>query len=84
MKCSVFQAEGDHSSTFTVFHQQVQGEVFNKVITVITERLPVQSVEQRMTGTIGDATASVGLTSFAKLQRLTSESSLVDFTYCGK
>lgn len=34
---SVLQAEGDDTNTFSVFHQQIQGKVLNKVIAVVSE-----------------------------------------------
>lgn len=36
---SVLHAESNHSFALSIFHQQVQGEVFDKVTGVITKRL---------------------------------------------
>lgn len=39
---SILHAESDHSFALSIFHQQVQGKVLNKVAGVITKRLREQ------------------------------------------
>lgn len=39
MNRSVLHAESNHSLTLSIFHQQIQGKVLNKVAGVITKRL---------------------------------------------
>lgn len=68
---------GENTATLTILHDQVDGEVLDEVVGVVTERLAVESVEKSVTGTIGSSAATVSLAAFAVLLRLTTESTLV-------
>ena len=35
---TVLEAEGDHAAALSVLHQQVQGEVLDKVVAVVSEK----------------------------------------------
>lgn len=78
MKCSVFQTERNHSSAFSILHQQVQGKVLDEVVAIVAQRLAVERVQQRVAGSVRHAAASVSLAAFAELQRLTTKSALID------
>ncbi|KYQ58385.1 hypothetical protein ALC60_02806 [Trachymyrmex zeteki] len=67
MQRSVLQTKRDHTATFAVLHQQIEGEILDEVITIVT-----------MAGPVSYATASMSLTALAELERLTTKSSLID------
>lgn len=77
----VFLVVGDDPDTLAVLHQQVGGEELDEEVGVVSERLPVQRVQQRVPGSVGDGTGSVGLATLTVLLRLTPESSLVDSAF---
>jgi hypothetical protein len=77
----VLEAEGDYAPALALLHEQVQGEVLHEVVAVVAEGLPVEGVEEGVTRPVGDATAPMGLTALAELQRLAPERALVDFTW---
>ncbi|KYN35852.1 hypothetical protein ALC56_09643 [Trachymyrmex septentrionalis] len=67
MQRPVFQAERDHTATFAVFHQQIEGEILDKIITIVAMASPISY-----------ATASMSLTTLAELKGLTTKSALID------
>ncbi|KYN06704.1 hypothetical protein ALC62_02363 [Cyphomyrmex costatus] len=67
MQCSVLQAERDHTATFAILHQQIEGEILDEVITIVA-----------MAGPVSYATASMSLTALAKLERLSTKGALID------
>ena len=71
---TVFQAQGDHTSAFTyevnwncslpeqtIFHDQIQSQVLDEVVAVVTQRLSVERVQQGMTSSIRDGSTTVRL-----------------------
>ena len=58
---TILQTEGDDSSAFTIFHQQVEGEVFNEVVAVVFEGLAIEGVEQGVASTVSNAATPGGL-----------------------
>ena len=83
MKGAVFRAERDDTDTLAVLHDQVQGEVLDEEVGVVTEGLAVEGVEKGMTGTVSGSSATVCLATLAKLQGLTTEGALVDLAFLG-
>lgn len=81
MQRSVFQTERDHPAAFAVLHQQIESEVLDEVVTVVAQRLAVKCMQQRVTGPVGHATASMSLATLAKLERLTAECTLIDLAW---
>lgn len=77
MQSAVFLVVGEDTTAFTILHNQVDGEVLDEVVGVVSERLAVESVQKSVTSSVSGGTASVGLTTLAKLLRLTAKSSLV-------
>merc|ERR1719334_831063 len=80
---SVLQVHRDHSFAISVLHNQVQREIFDKVVGIVTKRLAVQRVKHRMSGSVCDGTASVRLTSFAKFETLAAKRALVNLSFFG-
>lgn len=62
---------------------RTSGEVLDEVLGVVAERLAVEGVKHSVTGAIGSGSAAVGLSSLSKLERLSSESALVDLALLG-
>lgn len=52
---AVLQAECNDPPALTIFHDQIEGEVFHKIIAVIPEGLAVQGVQQTVTCPVGNA-----------------------------
>lgn len=78
---TVFHVHGDDTDTFAILHQEIERKEFNEEIGVVAQRLTVESVQNGVTGTIGSGGASVGLTTFTELKRLSTKRSLVDFAF---
>lgn len=78
VKCTVLHVQRDDTHTLAVLHDQVEREVLDKEVGVVTEGLAVQGVEERVAGTVGSSSTTVCLTTLAELQRLTTKRTLVD------
>ena len=57
MDGAVFKTQGNHSTAFSFLHEQVEGKVFDKVVAVIAQGLPVERVQQRVACAVSDAAA---------------------------
>jgi hypothetical protein len=68
---------GEDTTALAILHNQVDGEVLDEVVGVVTEGLAVESVQQGVAGSVGSSTASVGLATLAILLGLTTKGSLV-------
>uniref|UniRef100_A0A2M4C618 Putative secreted protein n=1 Tax=Anopheles marajoara TaxID=58244 RepID=A0A2M4C618_9DIPT len=78
MDATVLEVHGNHTDTLAILHQQIHRKVLDEVVTIVAQRLTVQRVEQRVTGTIGDAAATMCLASLAILQTLATKCPLID------
>lgn len=86
---------GTHSMDSTISHvvshnsldsavsslKEIHGEVLNEENSIVTKSTSHQGVEHRVTSSISDAAASVGLSTLTKVLRLSSEGSLVNLTF---
>jgi len=82
VNCAVFHADGHATDAVTfVVHDQISCEVLDEVGCVVVKRSSVKSVKERVTGSVGDAAASMSLATFAVFERLTAERSLVDLAF---
>merc|ERR1719462_231807 len=75
---AVFEVHGDDAFAFSVFHDEIEGEVFDEVVGVVSQGLSVQRVQHGMPGTVGHGAAAMSLPAFAVLQALPTESALID------
>ena len=81
---AVLHADGDNTDAVALLvHDEISGEVLDEVGGVVVEGAAVESVEKGVTGSVGDAAASVGLATLTVLEGLATESTLVDFTVGG-
>jgi ribosomal protein S6E (S10) len=83
MERSVFHVERDHTDTLAVLHEQIERKVFDEKVGVVSEGLSVQSVQDGVTCSISGGGTSVGLSTLAVLEGLTTERSLVDLSFLG-
>lgn len=49
-------------------HQKIKGEVLDVVMHIVTEALPVQSVQQRVASSVSNGAGSVSLTALPEFQ----------------
>lgn len=78
---SVLHVEGNDTNTLAVLHDQVQREVFDEILRVMSQRLSIESVENGVAGTISSGSATVSLATLAELEGLSTESTLVDLAF---
>lgn len=71
-----------NASALALFHKQVHRKVLHKEDAVVPKGSSEQRVQHRVTRSVSNSTAAVGLTTLAKLTRLPSKGSLVDFAFC--
>jgi hypothetical protein len=81
VQSTVLHVECNDTDTFTTFHDQVQCEVLDEEIGVVSERLAVKSVEKRVTCAVGGGSTPVSLSTLPIMKRLTAEGTLVDFPF---
>lgn len=75
---TILHVESDNTNTLAVLHDQVESEVFDEEVCVVTKRLSVKGVEDSMASTVGGGGAAVSLAALAILQGLTTKRALVD------
>lgn len=75
---SVLEVERNDTDALSVLHQQVQGEVLDEEVGVVSERLSVQGVEDGVAGSVSGGSTSVSLSALSEVERLSTESTLVD------
>lgn len=77
MNGTVLLVVGDDTLANTILHDQISGEILDKVLGVVAKRLSVEGVEKSVTGSVGGGTASVGLSTLSVFLRLTAKGTLV-------
>ena len=81
VKGAISHVVGHDSSTLSVFHDQIKSKILNEENAVISKSSSEQSMKHAMSSSISYSTASISLTTFSKLLRLSSESSLIDLSF---
>lgn len=61
-------------------HQEIEGEVLDEVVHLVTKTLSVKGVKHGVTGSIGDRTGPTCRAALSKFQRLAAERTLIDPT----
>lgn len=82
MNLSSLQLPSDNTSASPSIHQQIKSKELDEIINVILQTLAIKSVQNCMTRPICYCTSSKCLTSFAEVQRLASECSLINLAVC--
>jgi len=49
------------TSAFSIFHNQIEAEIFNEENAIVTKSSTEESVKHTMAGSVGDRTATVSL-----------------------
>ena len=75
---AIFHAHGDHAAAFAIFHDEVEGEIFNEEIRVIFQALLIQSMQHRVTGTVGCRCGTLYRRAFAHILHMAAKGPLVD------
>lgn len=83
MERAVFEVECDDADAFALVHEEVKGKVLDEEIGVMFQRLAIEGVQDRVTGPIGCSRTSIGLSAFAKFERLASKGTLIDLSIGG-
>jgi len=83
VKGTILHVQGENTAALAILHDEVQGEVLDEEVGVVAEGLAIKGVKNRVAGTISDSGATVGLTTLAKLQTLTTKGTLVDLALLG-
>jgi hypothetical protein len=83
VESSVLHVEGNNTNTLAVLHNQVQSEVFDEEVGVVSQRLTIKSVENSVASSVSSSGTSIGLTTLAELEGLTAEGTLVDLAFLG-
>ena len=83
MNSSISHIVSHYTSAMISFHNEIKCKIFNKENTIITQSSTKEGMQHTMTGSISYCAASIGLSSFSPIDRLTTESSLVNFSFSG-
>jgi len=82
VKSAVFHAESnDSAAAALVVHYQVKREVLHEEQALVLQRGPVQSVQHSVTRPVCCGGTPIRLATLAKLETLTTESSLIYFSF---
>jgi hypothetical protein len=80
MKRAILHANRNAANAFAVIgHEEIKSKVFDEEEAVVLQGHAVQGMKDGMTSAVGCCCAPICLTTFAKLQALTSKGTLVDF-----
>ena len=74
---------GHDATALIAVHQEVHGEVLDKEDAIVAKRATEQRVQHGVSRSVSDRTASISLTTLAKVSALSTEGSLVDLTITG-
>lgn len=80
VESTVFHVESNDTDTFSIFHDQVNGKVFDEEVGVVSQRLSVEGVQHGVSSSVSGGSTSVGLSTLSVVERLTTEGSLVDLS----
>ena len=83
VKGTILHVQRNNTNTLSILHDEVESEVFDEEVRVVSERLAVECVQDGVAGTVSDGGAAIGLAALAILERLPTESMLVDLALLG-
>ena len=81
--CAISHIVGHDATAFAIFHKEIHREVLHKEDAVVTKGTTEERVQHRVSGTVSNGTAAVGLATLTEVRGLTSEGSLVNLTFAG-
>lgn len=68
MKGAILHVQSNYADALAVLHDEVERKVLDEEVGVMSERLAVQRMQQRVSSTIGSRSTTVGLATLAILQ----------------
>jgi hypothetical protein len=77
---AVFEAHRDHAPTGAIFHDQIDGEIFDEEVRRVFQALLIQRVEHRMAGAVGGGASALHRRAFAHVLHMAAERPLVNRT----
>lgn len=80
VQSTILLVVGQDAAALAVLHDQVDDEVLDEVVGVVSQGLAVQGVQQGVAGSISGSTASVGLSTLAVFLGLATKGTLVAVT----
>ena len=80
VESAILHVEGDDTNTLTILHDQIQSEVFDEKVGVVSERLTVEGMQQSMPSSVSSSSTTVCLTTLSVFERLTTESALINLS----
>ena len=83
MNGSIIQLETDDTTAAPVFHDQIDGEEFDKEFGLVTQRLAIQRVQHRMAGAVGRRAGALRRRPLAKVGGHAAERTLIDTAILG-
>lgn len=81
MDSTISNIDTYNSLDFIAFINQVQNKILNEETTIVTKCPSEKSMQHRVTSSICHCTTSISLSSFAKFKTLTTECSLINFSF---
>jgi hypothetical protein len=79
--CSICHVVSHNTTALTIVHKEVQSKVLNEENAIVTEGSSEEGVEHRVTSSVSDCAASVGLAASTEVLGLTSEGTLIDLSF---
>lgn len=67
VKSAVFHVQRDNADTLAAFHDEVQREIFNEEVRVVSEGLAVERVQESVSSTISGGSATIRLATLSKI-----------------
>lgn len=80
MQKTGLQFPRQNPSATSAVHEQIHSEVLDEVMHIVAKALAVESVKERVAGSIGDGASAPRYSALSELQRLTAERTLIDLT----
>ena len=80
---TVLHVKSDDTHALAILHNQVQSEVLNEEVGVVSQRLAVEGMKECVSCSVSGSSATICLATLAKLQRLATEGTLIDLALLG-
>ena len=81
--CAIGHIVSHDTSALVTVHKEIHCKVLHKEDAVVTKSATEECVQHRVSGTVSNSTAAVGLATLTEVRGLTSEGSLVNLTFAG-
>ena len=82
MNRSCRHVDCNHATAFAIFHDQIDGEIFDEEFGRIAQGLTIQRMQNRMAGAVGGSTGALG-NALAEIGGHAAERTLINFAFFG-